>query len=356
MEFLNVRQRTMFTIIILIFLFSCSQDSDLLSEYVILEEAAIVESGQIKTEQTENDDKSETASDNKQPDASSSDNGDPETDNNADETENTESTDTPSDDDPDTSENSETSGLGETSDNLILIQTFDDANIGPVNLGDFYPEFATDHAFSINETIKRKGRSSGRFEIRKTDPLIWGGTRAEISQPQNMALEEGWYGFSQYFPASYTSDTTGEVIAQWHDVSDNGETNGRSPSNAIVTSNDRLKWMLRWDADRIMTSGQSDGLLYFDLGKIPKDQWIDWVVHIKYSFDNSGILEVWKDGVKVIERINKPNSYNDRSYPYLKLGIYRWEWGQPVSRVLYIDEIRVGNGNSSYNEVSTSPQ
>lgn len=240
--------------------------------------------------------------------------------------------------------------------NLILIETFDEPELVPVNLGGFYPEFATNHAFSIDETIKRKGRSSGRFEIRKTDPLIWGGTRAEISQPQNMALEEGWYGFSQYFPASYTSDTTGEVIAQWHDVSDDGEAISRSPSNAIITSDDRLKWMLRWDADRIMTSGQSDGLLYFDLGEIPKGQWIDWVVHIKYSYSNSGILEVWKDGVKVIERINEPNSYNDQSYPYLKLGIYRWEWGQPVSRVLYYDEIRVGNGNCSYNDVSNSPQ
>ncbi len=237
--------------------------------------------------------------------------------------------------------------------NLFYVETFEDPNLdNNPDLSDFYPEFAVDHSFSQDPNIKREGNFSGRFEINKNDPKIWGSTRSELSQAQNTARPEGWYGFSQYFPDTYIFDTSGEVVAQWHDQSDVGEAVDRSPSNAIITSDDKLKWMIRWDADKIMTSGTSDGLIYIDLGSIPKNQWIDWVVHIKYAPDNRGILEVWKDGVKVIDRQNMPNSYNDDKYPYFKFGLYKWEWGTATSkRVMYFDEVRIGNENSSYDEV-----
>jgi hypothetical protein len=38
--------------------------------------------------------------------------------------------------------------------------------------------------------------------------------------------------------------------------------------------------------------------------------------------------------------------------PYFKFGVYKWEWGTLASqRVIYYDELRVGNANSSYDEV-----
>ena len=49
-------------------------------------------------------------------------------------------------------------------------------------------------------------------------------------------MEEGWHGFSQYFPETYT--TIEEVVGQWHDVPDFGETAGRRSSNAISTGNE----------------------------------------------------------------------------------------------------------------------
>jgi hypothetical protein len=101
-----------------------------------------------------------------------------------------------------------------------------------------------------------------------------------------------------------------------------------------------------------MVDGYSDGLIYIDLGVIPKNKWIDWVVHIKYSHTNTGILEVWKDGEKLINRQNTPNTYNDEKYPYFKFGVYKWEWGNAATRrIIYYDEVRIGNKNSSYDEV-----
>ena len=238
-------------------------------------------------------------------------------------------------------------------DNLILVETFENPDLkDDPQSGDFYLEHAVDHSFQLEKSIKREGTTAGRFEINKSDPKIWGGHRTEMSQAQNTARAEGWYGFSQYFPASYTSGSTGEVIGQWHDQADDGEHVDRSPSNTLLTSDGRIKWMARWDADKIMDSGYSDGLEYIDLGAIPKNEWIDWVVHIKYSHTNTGILEVWMNGEKVIDRQNMPNSYNDDAYPYFKFGIYKWNWGSDSSqKVIYYDEVRIGNENSCYDEV-----
>ena len=236
-------------------------------------------------------------------------------------------------------------------DNILMKMLFDSPEeMEPVN-SDWYNEFANNESFQTEKSISRAGPSSGRFQIRKSDKQIWGGQRAEISQAKRTTGSERWYGFSQYFPGDYGSDGTGDVIGQWHDVPDSGEATNRSPSNALIASDDKLKWMVRWDADRIMTDGYSDGTIYIDLGKIPKDRWIDWVVHIKYSHTNTGILEVWMDGVKVIDRQNMPNAYNDSEYPYLKLGNYKWDWGANSIRVLYWDEVRIGSEKSNYDEV-----
>ncbi len=237
--------------------------------------------------------------------------------------------------------------------NLLFTELFENSNLDlDPYLSDYNPEFALAHSFMLDNNIKRYGTAGGRFEIRDSDPLIWGGNRAEYAQPSSSSLNEGWFGFSSYFPSSFVSDPTAEVIGQWHDIPDQGETNTRNPSNAIYAQNDKFRWRTKWDADAIQTNNTTDGTWDADLGVIPKDQWIDWVVHIKFSHTDTGILEVWMNGVKVIDRQNMPNSYNDGKFPYLKFGIYRWQWGTPVNqRVIYYDEVRVGNQNSSYEEV-----
>ena len=244
--------------------------------------------------------------------------------------------------------------LNRDSSNLIYTETFENPDLdSDPQAGDFYMEYVEeDHSFQLEENIKREGSNSGRFEIRKNDPQIYGGHRTELVQSLSTTQSEGWYGFSQYFPSDYGSDDTGDGIGQWHDIPDSGEATNRPPSNALLASNDRLKWIVRWDADRIMTNGNTDGIFHIDLGQIPKNRWVDWVVHIKYAHNNTGILEVWMDGKKVINRQNMPNAYNDQKYPYFKFGVYKWNWGNSsTKRVIYYDEVRVGNKNSSYDEV-----
>ena len=237
--------------------------------------------------------------------------------------------------------------------NIFLKEIFENSSLDlDPDLSDFNPELIGNHSFSLDNNIKNAGIAGGRFEINQSDALLWGGHRAEFAQLTDSTLNEGWYGFSQYFPETYIRDTTEEVVGQWHDIPDDRETAARSPSNAISTGNGHLKWTTRWDSRSIQTNNITEGYFEKDLGVIPMNKWIHWVVHIKFSHTNTGILEVWMDGVKVIDRKNMPNCFNDAKYPYFKFGVYRWEWGTAVAqRVIYYDEVRVGNKNSSYNEV-----
>ncbi|MCJ7758270.1 MAG: heparin lyase I family protein [Gillisia sp.] len=231
--------------------------------------------------------------------------------------------------------------------NVFNTETFENKklDINPT-LGDFNPEFAVDHSFSLSNNIKREGNSAGRFQINKKDPKTKGTTMAELSQAKSTAQAEGWYGFSQYFPETYVPDSSEEIITQWQDQSVKGGGGNGSPSNAIITVDDKVQWMVQKDAD---ANNSTD---YIDLGTIPKNIWIDWVVHIKYSQTNTGILEVWMDGKKVIDRQNMSNSYNDAAYPYLKFGLYKEKWGPSTSeRVIYFDEVKIGDSNSNYDEI-----
>jgi hypothetical protein len=49
-----------------------------------------------------------------------------------------------------------------------------------------------------------------------------------------------------------------------------------------------------------------------------------------------------------------PNSYNDEVVPYFKVGLYKRKWNMVSKRVLYADEVRIGNGNATYSDVAPS--
>ena len=102
-------------------------------------------------------------------------------------------------------------------------------------------------------------------------------------------------------------------------------------------------------------------------------RWESWVYHTKLAFDSTGFVELWKNGVKVVDWHGVGTAFNDQpslggSGPYMKLGIYKWGWAARHigteqasagsydvhdSKIVY-SEIRVGNASSSYDEVETS--
>ena len=83
----------------------------------------------------------------------------------------------------------------------------------------------------------------------------------------------------------------------------------------------------------------------------------------RYAYDESGFVEVWRNGKQVVNWQHMGTAFHDivadgGRPPYMKIGLYKWGWEVPqeydvkASQVTYA-EVRVGV-NSSYQEVDTS--
>lgn len=164
------------------------------------------------------------------------------------------------------------------------------------------------------------------FNLAKSDTLTWPFCRAEIYQPPWTHLEY-WYGFSFMSPTDVTGDANRHIIQQWHGTDDPGE-DARSPNLAFEVDAGRLVCKIVWASTAIQDDGNDDkdGELVYDLGPYIPGVWFDFVVHAKFDYDNDGVLEVWVNNTKLVNRQNLPNWYNDQNPPYFKIGIYKWGW------------------------------
>ncbi len=200
----------------------------------------------------------------------------------------------------------------------------------------------------------------------RTEAVPRGEVRENTQQGQHY-----WYGISVLIPNNHSPDSrAGDTILQWHHSPDQhlGETNGGigGPPLSLQIHNTKLVVVNRWNPNAIGSKHDPElGTKHWDLGSYQRGKWIDWVFHIKWSYKGDGILEVWKDGKKVISKAG-PNNYNDQKAPYMKIGLYKTDWRKKnaagisydadiVSRTFYHDELRIAKGsNAKYNDVAPS--
>lgn len=194
-----------------------------------------------------------------------------------------------------------------------------------------------DYALQYVDSLAYMGKKSARFEIRKDQPLVKNGIRAEVVIIKKLPEKEMWYSFAVYFPSNgFTKDSEREVINQWYQ-------NG-SPATTLRARNDRIY---------LETGNEPDKRKQIDIGAIAKDSWHTFVLHFIHSYENDGLIEVWYDDQKVITH-RGGNMYND-VLPKWKIGLYKaaFKYGTSAldKRVIFFDNIKVGNQNSSYEEM-----
>jgi hypothetical protein len=167
-----------------------------------------------------------------------------------------------------------------------------------------------------------------------------------------------WYGVSIYVDPSWrdtTRDPNGTIVFQWHRVPDPGEAT-KSPHLSIqITRDDVWKIVNLSDPNPITTPGSSK-MISWNVGNVEKGKWVDWVVHAKWSYKSDGILKVWKDGELLVNYAG-PNLFNDQQPEFIMFGVYKARWNHelPSQRntlTVYFDGIKVGDANSSYNDVA----
>jgi len=219
----------------------------------------------------------------------------------------------------------------------------------------------------------RAGRHSIRFEV----PRRLGSFRSEIAMSGVPLFSDYWYGFSIFIPEDWIDDPQdGDIVAQWHGSAGEdkkqfkveGDGKGRPP---VALSLNGSNWRVSVNSSSAVVKDAKDWDKYeskreqFPLGRFRKGAWTDWVFHMKWSYKEDGIIEVWQDGKPVLTH-KGPNSYNDPKGPYFKIGIYHPAWKDLPSskfneqkliipkKVIYHDEIRVVEGGK-YADVAARP-
>ncbi len=231
----------------------------------------------------------------------------------------------------------EPSGNGDFK-NLIYKVTFEEDD--PFN--EFHEQFGTKHAFSVTSEPSFRGGSSGRFELRNTDPMTSNGTRSEVLFPEQ-EHNERWYSFSLYLPADdFKVDSNNDIISQWHQGKGSG-----SPTTTLRVKDDRF----------FLKSGDTkETRKDYDIATVKKDVWNEFVIHIVHSSGDDGLVELWFNGDKVLN-IKGGNMDEDFGLPRWKIGIYKDDWNYDETtdtdhRVMYFDNVLMGNENATYNEMS----
>lgn len=189
-------------------------------------------------------------------------------------------------------------------------------------------ENCCDYSISPVRSPAKPGYSV-RFEQRCEDPPVFNGRRAEIKMHMGSLLDRTQnYSFQIYLPPDWhAGDSLNPVIVvQWHDLPDFdlGE-DWRTAPLALQLKEGRWEIAVDYDDQPKSTAAvikrNASGYLLTpyrpDVGR-----WTAWRFRVHWKPDNSGNLEVWKDGKQVVNAIG-PIGYNDRDGPYFKAGVYR---------------------------------
>lgn len=157
---------------------------------------------------------------------------------------------------------------------------------------------------------------------------------------------------------SWTDDSQPELIFQLHGDKDTKVEPSRCPPFALYLEGASWYWNVRWDTRVISTSLGGEGERRVWKAPYEKGKWVDWVIHARWSHQDDGVgfIRIWKDGVAIVEDTG-PNLFNDAAgMKGPQFGIYKWPWLNGPSdvdeRVVYFDEIYVGDHTSSFEAVS----
>ncbi len=236
---------------------------------------------------------------------------------------------------------------GPISSNIIYRENFEGSSIWPGGLG---REWNDPYSFSVVTSPSREGAKSGRFELRDGDADDM--ARSEVRWPSTVNGADRWFSFWVYWPSNgQATDSKPEIFHQTH------QSSKTSPPMSMVIKNGKM-WAEINGQVFSGVLGQGSGTITTDLGAVPKDQWVKFVFHYKFSYNTDGKWQIWKNGQQIYNYSGKtiyPPAITS-SLPSFKLGIYKWPWAGSGSsdvktRIMYVDDVRIGNEKCTYNDL-----
>jgi hypothetical protein len=210
--------------------------------------------------------------------------------------------------------------------------------------------FGIQAASNNRVTIVAGGRDGGTAVRLRTEPgdnNIFGSgdsERADLSLSQGATDcsqgKEAWWAHSVLFPNDYVPALDGfGVVMDFHHDYPTGQANFHLDSS-------------RWDGKlhfRGYGGSTIDGGEYeTTIGPVVKNQWYDFVYHVRWSSGGDGFMRAWVNGVKKLDH-QGPTLYSGIGC-YLKLANYHTPFGQ-ASSVIHDRVIR----GTTWDAVSLTP-
>jgi hypothetical protein len=209
----------------------------------------------------------------------------------------------------------------------------------------------------ITTEVKRSGKYAIKSVLNRATSATSYRTEFAVASQKLTQGGEYWYGFSIYLPNDFAADPIWEIVAQWHSRPDSDAEATLNPPMSLHTENGIWRVNTIWDTNKTTVRETYTGQVSYKLGPYQKGKWTDWVFHVKWTPTSSGVLQVWQDGKKVVDK-SGPIGFNDAYAPYFKFGMYKgWKdrkspAGVVSTRTVFHDEIRVAEGANKYAEVA----
>jgi hypothetical protein len=186
-----------------------------------------------------------------------------------------------------------------------------------------------------------------------------GGKRAELEENSRTTFGGTyWYGWSFYHPGSPGVASGGwSIINQWF-------IGNRDASlwpcggggHKFGVENKTTGYKLKYDLQYSTSGGSAISCTTYDLATFNeiKDQWVDVVMHVKWTSNTDGFLKLWMriGSGAWVQKINYSGrtQATDPNGPYFKMGAYTETLSS--TRTVYTDQYRLGDSNSHFAEVS----
>src|SRR5690606_31036556 len=99
--------------------------------------------------------------------------------------------------------------------------------------------------YAMQSSLSASGSNNFRTEVR-------------LVAPDSKPKTEYWYGFSVYLPSDYKADKVWEILAQWKNWPDSGDTQ-HSPPLTLTTTDGVWAVRQKWNANRKTTIETTGG-------------------------------------------------------------------------------------------------
>lgn len=226
-------------------------------------------------------------------------------------------------------------------------------------------EVANEQSIQFVTNPVRKGKYALKLSIAEGQGKTNSGVRSEVTYDNNdQEGSDTWYAWSFMMPESFKESPSYmfQLVGQWHDQPNTtrGETWDDFPSNipsiGLYYGTTKVSEIPQKYHSQLMQfahllqkptftgiavhAGTEDQKIVAMI-PVEKGVWNDLMLHIKWSRNEDGYIEVFHNNIPVGPLKHVKTMWNDFPH-YLKLGLYRDPRIEHANHIFY-DEVRVGS-------------